>query len=206
MSSKDELGFALVDVRKAYRLLYQYQAAVFDLALQFSEKLGCKFCRWEPYWAASKKTKALIDCSPWELLPSYDFSVLYLSKSAHQNWPKKGHWLMELRFKSDSGYKEDGYAEPKPAQFITPEESQSMLEVYGFVCQRNFQVGKKWYKNIYQATVWPANRECSVQLDSRVKVVGLHFDLATMAEEQNVEAGVAEFRKLLLSAGALMNS
>jgi len=46
MTTKDEIQAALVDVRRAYRLLYLYQRRVIDLAKQTADSFDKRFYLW----------------------------------------------------------------------------------------------------------------------------------------------------------------
>jgi len=101
-SNKADIDNALIDVRKAYRLLYDYQRAALDVASYISVQLG-----FTPYWGgvprfsdcSPRSEKGSLDCWAWDWL-NLIFYEFRFGKCIGEN--------EELRFSillfSDTGY------------------------------------------------------------------------------------------------------
>ena len=101
MVNDEELSRALLDVRKAYRLLYLFQQRIMDLMAQFSGALGQSFWYWLPAGdeEAILGSKNPVERSSWKMLPLFDASLLFLPPGVDPNsGPQKGQWLLELAF------------------------------------------------------------------------------------------------------------
>lgn len=203
MPLESELKAALVDVRKAFRLLYYYNARLMDLARQISGHFAVDY-----YWyhvgpqnpaGWGNLRTGPTGLSPWAWLLSYDFSILYLPKGADSNKPKAGQWMLELRFLGDTAY--DWREEPQavPADFEKPEESTSVLDMNAFVCTKD--CGVNWHGDLYMRSEWPEDERVFIRPDGLVKVLGVRSDLADLGTEEAIRDFVASFRQRLMAEG-----
>lgn len=200
MTDQEELGQALVDVRKAYRLLYFFQRRMLDLLEELSGKLGQEFYYWLP--AGDQGSIRAADnpmrTSPWKLLPMYNASFLFLPHGFEPDAPRKGQWLLELLF-YDDGEPDGGGEEPNPAEFDDPAESHSKIYLCAFISQENLQ--KNWYSGIYVASEWPELDEVPEAKLDGVRVIGLSVDIASLPDSSAVDALADRFRALVKRQG-----
>src|SRR6266851_1847466 len=119
----EELKNTLIEVRKAYRLIYLYQYYVFDIVRKIVEEFGNpKFYCWDTqhYEKPPPLTSSPLDRWTWDMLPTYDLSLLFLSVGADTNRQRQGDWLLEIRVVADDGFELQGSTEPDPTKFRSP--------------------------------------------------------------------------------------
>lgn len=128
-----DLGAALTDVRRAYRLIYAYQRRLSDLLQEVSSTLaaqGLEFYWWEaqlfggvgrggtPFFASGRWA--------WDMLPGY---------APHCDW-RSAAGLDQKRVvvvtRADTGFLAK-QGEPDPANFVPVESSHSELQI--FLCR-----------------------------------------------------------------------
>ena len=206
MTNYDELSKALFDVRKAYRLLYLFQRRILDLVDQLSGKLGHEFY----YWLPSGDEEAIrgganpLERSAWKMLPLFDASFLYLPPGVKgDDPPQRGQWLLELLSNPDDGQPESGRGDPNPADFADPAQCRSTLYMYALIVKEDMP-GKKWWRNVYEASEWPDEDGVAESNDAGVSVIGLSSDLASLADSSAVDSLADRFRELVKEHGGIV--
>ncbi len=130
--NKDEFKTALVDVRRAYRLLYGYQRRVLDIVKYIAQKLSLHFEGGRSQFSNhAKEGKAVnLCCWAWDWLPFY----VYEFRFAENNGV-----IFSIILQSDSGYYESDVSDYEDsdydegrwrldvANFTSPEDSSTRL-------------------------------------------------------------------------------
>jgi len=203
MPVESELKTALVDVRKAYRLLYYYTTRLIDLAQVISGHFDVDYYFYQvrPQSPAgwSRLLGGPMTLSSWAWLLSYDFSILYLPKGADPNQPKAGQWMLELRFLTDTAYDSLNEPDAAPDGLQKPEESCSVLDINAFVCTKDCTFN--WHGDLYSRSPWPDDEKVVTSDDGLVKVLGVRSDLADLGREEAIRNFVAKFRRRLSAEG-----
>jgi hypothetical protein len=202
MVDQDDLKQALLDVRKAYRLLFWFQRRILDLVQELSGKLGQEFYVWLP--AGDNESigwlRNPLQTSAWKMLPIHNASFLFLPPGADRNAPRKGEWLLEIQF-YDDGEPEESWEEPTPQEFKDPTESHSKIYLYAFVAQQDLGA-INWYHDLYYETDWPAVDEVPETTAEGLLAVGLSIDLADLPNSAAVENLAERFRNLVKAQSA----
>lgn len=145
---------ALIDVRKAYRLLADYQQRVVELLSVVREELGARHyhhhCRNQTPRDLARLERS--NDGGKRLLPFNDISVLWLRDGGQEDpvhHHQKGDLLIDVWVRSDTGNGESG--EPK----LAPEQSDSELRIYFFLCIDPSKESCNWYYKIWSCTDYP---------------------------------------------------
>ena len=127
---KTELAAALVDVRRAYRLLHGYQRRVNDLfyaAHEFLIKQGLEFESWGPLnvWSLPRKNTPFFrpETWAWDLTPAYQVECVWRRSK------NEVHHKIHIHAIADTGYNDSDEGEPNPAKFEPAEASRSELRI-----------------------------------------------------------------------------
>ena len=142
--NNDEISKALIDVRKAYRLVYLYTASILDAVQRISQEFNCSFYVWTPtYYSTPPRiiTSPFLDSRwAWDMIPFYNTSFLFLSEGADPNTQKKGDWMLEISIETDSSAADkfsecsECEEEPNPLNFEPPEKVESNLYLHFYYC------------------------------------------------------------------------
>jgi hypothetical protein len=202
MVDRDDLNQALLDVRKAYRLLFLFQRRILDLVQELGGKLGQEFYVWLP--AGDNETiswlRNPLQTSAWKMLPINDASFLFLPPDADHNTPRKGEWLLEILF-YDDGEPDESSEELTLQGFRDPAESHSKIYLCAFVAQED--LGEmNWHSAVYQKTEWPEQEGVPEARGEGLRVIGLSVDLADLPDSSAVENLAERFRNLVNAQGA----
>lgn len=148
------LDAALLDVRKAYRLLADYQQRILELLAFIRSELGAV-----PYHQHFRNTpprgleRLELDGSGGaRLLPFNDVSALWLRHGGQEdpaNQHLKGDLLIDVWVCSDSG----NGMENKPT--LSAEQSRSELRIYFFLCDQDTPENINWYYQVWNGTGYP---------------------------------------------------
>ena len=123
----------MLEVRRSYRLVYEYQRRLFDRLRELSDTLtggmGFAFRRWDPtlYSRHAKSTTEFFDYShwAWDFLPAYRLQLVWESPGAGRNTSRS----VVIEAVSDTGFNQVGRYEPHPSQFDDVVASRSELQV-----------------------------------------------------------------------------
>ncbi|KQW47226.1 MULTISPECIES: hypothetical protein [unclassified Ensifer] len=153
------LSASLVDVRHAYRLLWDFQRRCLDtlkhVAQQFPER---QFYQWQNnvVGAVPPARSDPMDSWAWSFLPCYNMSVLYARGGDGRAHPKVGDWLLEVRIVTDTGWDlADQRIEPDPSRFISVESADSKLSIIAFKCVADVDPNDNWFHHVWGNASWP---------------------------------------------------
>lgn len=151
---------ALLDVRKAYRLLGDYQQRMFELLGHIRERLGAAVYHHEYVYPLPQGLDRLEkrDNSGWRYLPFYDLSAIWL-KSNGQEAPWDNHLPGDLMFgawiRSDTGF--DKYSGQFSSEPVEQTHSELVLSVV--VCDKPADQPCNWYYKIWHSVGYPEDGE-----------------------------------------------
>ena len=205
MASHEELTGALLDVRKAYRLLYLFQRRILDLVEQLSGMLGRRFWCWLPAGMdeAIRGGASPSEKNAWKMLPLHNAEFFFLPPGAEPNAsPREGQWLLELSVTPDGGYTDGGRAEANPIEFTDPADCQSTIYLCAFIVKKDMAIN--WWP-LYQSSDWPKNEDGVAEtVRDGVRAVGVAIDLAALHDRTALEALSKRFRELVEAEGGVV--
>lgn len=188
------LDAALLDVRKAYRLLADYQQRVLELLAFIRSELGAV-----PYHQhfRNKAPRSLdrleLDGSGGaRLLPFNDVSALWLRYNGQDdpaNQHRKGDLLIDIWVCSDSG----NGIEDKPV--LGAEDSRSELRIYFFLCDQDSPENINWYYQVWNGTDYPPLGSVA-PCDSTpgYRAYGEALALTDLSDEASTREAIAQLR------------
>ena len=122
---KNEFNSALLDVRKAYRLLYLYQRRILDLVSFIGDRLSIEFKEGWSYFSNTARTgsRVHLDRWAWDWLSMY-FYEFYFGQIIT-------NYYFALVLQNDSGFFEmDNVSKLDVEKFLPVEKSQTRLIFY----------------------------------------------------------------------------
>lgn len=189
------LDKALLDVRKAYRLLADYQQRVIELLALIREELGAvnyyQEFRNKPPRSFDRLERS--DDAGWRFLPMSDVSVLW-RRDAGQEDPihihQAGDLLIDVWVRSDTGNGMDD--EPE----LSAEASTSQLRIYFFLCVEPSEESSNWYHKVWGQTNYPALGEAmACDENPGYRAYGEALQLSDLADETAVREVVKALRE-----------
>ncbi|MGZ5027773.1 MAG: hypothetical protein ACXWE9_09910 [Methylobacter sp.] len=186
---------ALLDVRKAYRLLADYQARLIDLLAIIQDELGA--VNYYPCYRHTppRSFDRLERCNDagWRFLPMSDMSILW-RRDAGQDDPihyhKEGDLLIDVLVRSDTGngqYKNE---------LIKVEESSSELSIYFFLCVKPEEESHNWYHRVWNKTEYPElNKVVVCENNPGYLMYGESLKLANLTNELAIKETIEVLRK-----------
>ncbi len=190
MTSIDNINAALVDVRKAYRLLYLYQRGVLCLTEEIADALGFKFFSWQSYFDRRSTRKT----SPsekwvWDMLPMYKAWFLF-SQEASDPKPKKGECFLEISLLSDNGYPENADNEPNPLEFEkTVADSDTCIKLVVFQTVKDLDHDWYYFWKKYEYSDFP-----SIGIET---VADKEYRLAELSDQESLNSVLKNFQSIL---------
>jgi hypothetical protein len=198
-----DLNHALVDVRKAYRLIWLYQRRVIDIVRLITDALGYEFYAWDTTdigrMSGSRTTDPFGgDRWIWSTLPLYRMSLLYLPPNLPANIQRSGEWMLEIFIESDTGAKaREDESEPPPTEFAPVEKSETVLKLYAWHCSADGS--RDWFSEIWKQLEWP-DEDCKVTDEDPaipVRVLRRSFELSKLPDRASVDRAIEEFKALV---------
>lgn len=123
--TKSEFEDSLIDVRKAYRLIFLYQQRVLDLMQFIGREFKFRYSGGETWWSdpTPGKGKGKLENSSWDWLNMYFYLFNFTSKNINI---KKISFAIALQ--SDTGFFDtDSKTYTDTSSFQSPEKSQTKL-------------------------------------------------------------------------------
>jgi hypothetical protein len=187
-ATRDELTHALVEVRKAYRILYAYHIRVLDACSQVVNSLQCNgrplqyFYAWCYSLGDGNPPRFLkenpLSLDPWLFLPLKDYS-LFFSNTGDDSFSRKGYWLLDVRVVSDSAYSDEWWTAPAGG-FLSTEQSETYLMIYVFKRIRNEK--GKWLNDVHGKVDWPDPGELLSFDEIGVDAYGTRLEFADLSD------------------------
>lgn len=194
----EKLAKALVDVRKAYRLIYLYQKNVLSTIERFAQEFAVTFYWWTPteFSAPPQRGTDLTKRWAWDLLPLYSTAILYTSEGGQSTEHSPGEWLLSFQLTTDSSFEADG-EEPNPTTFDPAKESETSIIVSLWYCKK--AISSNWFYGIWNNQEYPEN-EFEEYVDPEGLVcVKKEYSLERLETEELITNAVEEFKELLIS-------
>lgn len=188
---------ALLDVRKAYRLLADYQQRMFELLGYIREQLGASAYHHEYVHSLPQRLDGLEkrDNSGRRYLPFYDLSAIWL-KNSGQGEPWDNHLAGDLMFgawiRSDTGFDQySGQFSPEPV-----EQTRSELVLSVVVCDRPGAKPCNWFGNVWQGIDYPEDGEVNATDLPGYRCFSKAIALDQLADKAAIEAALDGWRTL----------
>ncbi|WP_454254133.1 hypothetical protein [Pseudomonas sp. Marseille-Q8238] len=150
---------ALLDVRKAYRLLADYQQRMFELLGFIRDRLGARdyYQQYAHPYSQGLRGLEKYDNSGMRYLPFYDLSAIWL-KTGEQEAPWNNQIAGDLMFgawvRSDTGFDKHLGTFNK-----SPEDAQSSLLLSVVICDTPLPAPCNWYDRIWCGIGYPEDGE-----------------------------------------------
>jgi len=188
---------ALLDVRKAYRLLADYQQRMFELLGYIREQLGATAYHQQYVYPLPQGLYGLEkrENSGRRYLPFYDLSAIWL-KNSGQEAPWDNHRSGDLMFcawvRSDTGFDQySGEFSPEPV-----EQTRSELVLSVVVCDIPAAKPCNWYGNVWQGIDYPEDGQMNVTDLPGYRCFSKAIALAKLADKAAIQAALDEWRTL----------
>jgi hypothetical protein len=195
LTTATSIDSALLDVRKAYRLLADYQQRILELLGFIREELDADYYTQVPRNRVPRKLDGLevSNSAGQRFLPFNDMSVLWL-RSGGQVDPghchEKGDLLFDVWLRNDTGNGENA----EEASIV--ENSRSELRIYIFQCVEPHKGQYDWLRQVWELTCYPAMGEvleCDGNPGYRAYAEAL--DLSVCSDENAIRTALNGLRK-----------
>lgn len=192
-----DLDAALLEVRKAYRLLEDYQRRMFELLAYIREQLRATPYHQEYILPRPGALGALENDanSGMRYLPMFDLSAFWLRhKGQAEFWDKHraGDLLFAVWIQSDDGYHSDTFSYRRPV-----EESRSKLIISAVLCDQPSPVELNWFHGVWHSL--PRYSSLMEQVVSSEAAPGYRawtaaIDLADLGSQEAVDTALDAWR------------
>ncbi|USD35976.1 MULTISPECIES: hypothetical protein [Ferrimonas] len=195
---------ALLDVRRAQRLLVAYHQRLLPIIDHLAKALQCRFLSWEPTYHGLAGHNPF-DCWCWEHSPMNDARFLFLSdtvRDCERATPED--WMLSVRLVTDSGLETSMLRQHKnwDATEIQPDPDDSHTRLtfvaYHPLSELN-QVGV-WQSLVNDNPTPPADGR-PVPLTQDGEMFAMEVDLAQLAEDNGICELIDQLRCRLLANG-----
>lgn len=193
--NKEKMQSALLDVRKAYRLLADYQQRIIELLDFIRNELKAEhYYHYQPNSIASQSIHKIYNAPDigWKFLPMLNMNLLW-HKTA--NVPA-GEWSRHIQ-QNDLVFDFCIVSDEDNDETLLPEESKSELHIYVYKCVK-YTRKKNWYDDVWCKFEYPNLGEVktfSNNEDIEYQIYGDKLDIADLYNKETVEIALAEFRK-----------
>lgn len=188
---------ALLDVRKAYRLLADYQQRMFELLGYIREQLGATAYHHEYVYPLPQGLDGLEkrDNSGWRYLPFYGLSAIWL-KNKGQDAPWDNHRPGDCMFgawvRSDTGFdKHSGQLSSEPV-----EQTRSVLVLSVVVCDLPAPRPFNWYGKVWRGIDYPADGGVNATDLPGYRCFSKAIALDQLTQKPAIDAALDEWRTL----------
>ncbi len=178
----DTLSLALLDVRRAYRLIHAYQRRVCDILAALDTTAAHNQLAFHGWYATEfdepvRKGKRFFGTGQWTwpMLPMYDVTCSWRSDSTQRKRPR-----LDVRVRADNGFATSG-EEPVPADF---EPAQACASILSIRMMRSKGPGVNWDHVDSRLDERAPDADASCVLDigkAQVWATCLDLDLAKLA-------------------------
>ncbi len=197
--NKERIREALEDVRKAYRLLYLYQARILTAVREFADLAGYEFFRFLPAGMDKgiQPGSDPLEADDWLFLPLLDASILYLPAGIDPQAQDPAHWMLEVRLHSDSLRPHRPKRLTRIPWAANP-AGESLLVTYA---HRPGESRQAWWTDLWYRSKWPESDDTPwMDADGR-KVVRMTHRVEDLLDETGVSAAMTTFLEHLARHG-----
>ncbi|PWK76461.1 hypothetical protein LX99_03327 [Mucilaginibacter oryzae] len=193
--SKDQFENVLLDVRKAYRLLFLYQQRVLSLAQHIGDSLdfqtfGGGFA-WCNFIAPPYRSKVKFDTLSWDLLGMYFYEFYFSEKKINNNL-----FRFSVLVEADTGY----FDAQNPS-----EDVNSYSPVRQSMTKLIFLIGKNvWWDPDYKALfddenldLYKANSGSLIRTNEKGILIAKSFNLSDFVNNDQTNKCLNDWVKLL---------
>jgi hypothetical protein len=197
VSMSKQLIKALVDVRKAYRLIYLYQKNILSTIDRFAQEFSGSFYWWTPieYSAPPQRGTDLTKRWAWDFLPLYSTGILYTS-GGDNNDHSPGDWLLSFELTTDSSFGAEEGEEPNPMDFEPAEDSETSIIVSLWYCKKAIR-NLNWFYGIWNEKDYPEDDFEEFDTPKGLVCIKKEFSLEEMETEELIMDSVNRFKELL---------
>ncbi|WGE67077.1 hypothetical protein NYR77_08830 [Actinobacillus equuli subsp. haemolyticus] len=194
--NKEEMQLVLQDVRKAYRLLADYQQRIIELLDFIRNELKAEhYYHYQPNSIASQSIHKIYNAPDigWKFLPMLNMNLLW-HKTA--NVPA-GEWWGDHIQQNDLVFDFCIVSDEDNDETLLPKESKSELHIYVYKCVK-YTRKNNWYADVWWKSEYPDFGEVktlSNNKDTEYLVYGDKLDLSDLYDEEAVRKELSEFRK-----------
>lgn len=186
---------ALLDVRRAYRLLADYQQRMFELLGFIRDRLGAVDYYQRYVYPLPQGLEGLEkrDNSGLRYLPFYDLSAMWL-KNKGQEAPWDNHKAGDLMFgawvRSDTGFdKHSGQFSELPA-----EQTRSVLVLSVVICDTPMKKPCNWYGSVWCGIGYPEDGEVNDTDLPGYRCYSKAIELDQLSDRDAIETAIDNWR------------
>ena len=200
----NELQLALLDVRKAQRLLVAFHQRVLPVIQKIGEDLDCNFDYWYPvhHDLSPRGTSNPFNRWYWDYSSLADAIFFFLPEDTeNRNSAVKGSWALTIRLQTDTGISSSFSQKSRNWDALelssSPEENQTNLIISAFRSTQDIFENWAWwnmFKNekhhIAEGLKQGSYKECEIL--TRI------IPVEKLIEDQSVDALVDDFKNELI--------
>jgi len=203
-SSKAEIDQALVDVRRAYRLLHDYQRAALDTVKYIGTRLGFVYsdgCANFSEGTPRGSRRDLLDCWSWDWLNLVFYDFTFTQDPEAKDPVRFAIWLF-----SDTGF--FCSQESKPSQtdvstFATPERSGTKIGFFIFRAWKSEYDGLKDDREQLRHFIETGGDLPRVFTEGGV--VARCYDFSAVADQESTDKVISDLKELASNGRFLLN-
>jgi hypothetical protein len=158
----NEVNEALVEVRKAYRLLWLFQKRVFDIFETITNEFNVNYY-YSDFEKPGKPGTNPCNRPIREMLPMQQMNLLYLNNdSKHSDpssYPQSNDFLLDLCFTADSGRDKFIAEDSSPDNFPAPEKCITTLALYLYLNKTDKVNSTNWFYQIWKPSIYPETNQ-----------------------------------------------
>ncbi|MDG4953526.1 hypothetical protein NYR70_10400 [Actinobacillus equuli subsp. equuli] len=194
--NKEEMQLVLQDVRKAYRLLADYQQRIIELLDFIKNELKAEhYSHYQPNSVTSQSIHKIYNEPDIgrKFLPMLNMKLLWHKTT---NVPA-GEWWGDHIQQNDLVFDFGIVSDESNGKTLSPEESKSELHIYVYKCVK-YTRKNNWYNDVWEKYKYPDFGEVktlSNNKDIEYLVYGDKLDLSDLYNEEAVRKELSEFRK-----------
>jgi hypothetical protein len=193
------LSEALLQVRKAYRLLWHYQDHVYDILQTIVEEFKNIHYYFSDFKRPGNSSTNPLDRDVWYMLPMFEMCLFYLNDgSTHDDptsYPQRGDYLLDFQLISDTG-RDPSWRERDPRRFKPAECCESQLSLCIFVNKLYRTERANWYYQIWTLSTYPDHNQALEH--NRVPGVYIYryeFNLTELFDKDAIIDCVRQFKQ-----------
>ena len=192
-----DLSSSLIDVRRAYRLIWGYQRRIFDLVQLFEDEFAShEFYAWAPlsFGRPTQLTTSPLRKWAWDGLPFYKASFLYTPANSDPNSHRADDWMFEIAVDTDNVDFSTMRGEPDAAAFPDASTTDTTLRLVAWKCTEEAQFN--WYHDLWSRGEWPLTDDFVLsQPEYPVQSLSITVPLGKLADREAALALITRFKQ-----------